>query len=653
MTSVVYRRIVAIVLWIGGFLRNLLCIAVAATLLLIVYLTTFGAPDWMLARINSLLNRGPIYIETPHMWLRLPFGICVNDARLFWKGRVGPPAAEARRLTINIDPRAFWKDVPPIRSIAIRDGIFRPEMIPPSPAAPGARPAAPVDFRLFIALRDCILWNQHVASMRFLLVSEGGTVAMKDIQAVLREGSLTGRFAGTVSYEGDTRKVVGHLDCLADPHILLPLMDAARLSFLAGLTQRFEFQDAPPHAIVDFQTRTSPNAPLDVVVDFSTARLAYQGVPCVSAKGRVDVHSSTTGSVVKVSPLTVIREEGRGDGGFSVVDDNGHSYVTFDATSSIAFPALTGMIGIMTNGFWDTCRTGGPYAGWARGRVTYPELAGSDFRGQLRFGAFGADKLTISNCVCDMGMVGPTVIVRNVSGTLCEGTVTGLVDVVLPSGGVSDTFYRATGVASDVDFPTIVTKLGKRPDPNHAGALTLSFDMAGPAGTNLLRAAQGRGSVRLSHGRVFMLPLFGGLSKMMTRIIPGLDFVLRQTDLSAQFDLAGGKLTSRKVLIEGDVLSLRGSGSCDLDGTLAFDAQLQFMKEHTLVAKLFRPVLYPITKLFELRLTGTLDDPQWRAINFSSDLLDRLGHATHLTDSKARDDAFTPAAPPGNAPSSE
>lgn len=653
MTSVAHRRPAVILRWIRGFLRNLMCIAIVAVLLLIVYLTVFGAPDWMLARINSLLNRGPIYIETPHMWLRLPFSICVSDARVFWKGRVGPPAAEARRLAVNIDPRAFWKDVPAIRSIAIRDGVFRPEMIPPGPAAPGAKPVAPADFRLRIALRNCILWNQHASSMRCLLVSEGGSVAMRDIEAVVREGSLAGRFAGTVCYEVETRRVFGHLECLADPHVLLPVMNAARLSFLAGLTQRFEFQAAPPRVIVDFRTHATSNAPLEVDVGFVATQLAYQGVTCASAEGRVNVHSSPTGSVVKVAPLTVVREEGRGEGGFSVVEDNGYNYVTFDATSSIAPSALTGMIGIMTNGFWDTCRTEGPYAGWARGRVTFPNPADSDFHGQLRFGAFGNDMLTISNCACDIGMAGPTVIVHNVSGALCEGTVKGAVDVILPSGDTSGTFYRVTGVASDVDFPTIVRKLGKRPDPNQEGALTLSFDMAGPASTNLLRDARGSGSVRLRKGRVFMLPLFGGLSKMMTRIIPGLDFVLRQTDLKAQFDLADGKLTSDKVLIEGDVLSLRGKGSCALDGTLAFDVQLQLMKEHTLVAKLLRTALFPITKLFELRLTGTLDNPQWRAVNFSSDLFDRLGLATHPPAGSAPDSASIPAAPPTNTPFSE
>jgi len=377
-------------------------------------------------------------------------------------------------------------------------------------------------------------------------------------------------------------------------------------------------------------------APLSVTADFSSARLSYRGVPCASAAGKLDMHFTSTGSVVRIAPLTVVREEGQAAGGLSVVDDNGRCYAAFDATSSIAPQALTGLIGIMTNGFWDVCRTRGPYAGSARGYVNYRNLDDSSFRGQIRLGAFGNDRLTISNAACELGMVGSTVAVRNISGALCGGNVTGMVDVALPTGTATAMCYRVAGSAQEVDFPALVGALRRRVDKDYMGALTLSFDVAGPVAGNFARAMQGNGSVRLRHGRVFMLPLFGGLSSLLTRIIPGLDFVLRQTDLKARFDIAGGKLFSEKVLIEGDVLSLEGNGVYDIDGTLAFDAQVRLMKERTLVAKLLRTATYPITKLFELRLTGTIEAPRWHAVNFSSDIIDRIGHVTGLLDDNDR-----------------
>ena len=49
------------------------------------------------------------------------------------------------------------------------------------------------------------------------------------------------------------------------------------------------------------------------------------------------------------------------------------------------------------------------------------------------------------------------------------------------------------------------------------------------------------------------------------------------------------------------------------------------MKEHSLVSKLVRVLTYPISKLFEFRLRGPLDDPKWYPVNFSLDLLERIG----------------------------
>jgi hypothetical protein len=124
---------------------------------------------------------------------------------------------------------------------------------------------------------------------------------------------------------------------------------------------------------------------------------------------------------------------------------------------------------------------------------------------------------------------------------------------------------------------------------------------------------------------VFLFPLFGGLSRYLAGIVPGLDFVLRQTDLKTDFTIADGVVRMDRVLIEGDVFSLLGKGHYDLRDELDFDVQVALMKEHTLVAKVLRALTYPISKLFEFRLRGSLDDPRWYPVNFSTDLLERLG----------------------------
>jgi hypothetical protein len=122
-----------------------------------------------------------------------------------------------------------------------------------------------------------------------------------------------------------------------------------------------------------------------------------------------------------------------------------------------------------------------------------------------------------------------------------------------------------------------------------------------------------------------MMPLFGDFSEFMTKIIPGLDLILKQSDLKSKFTVNNGLITSDKIAVEGDVLSLKAYGEYMLGGELDFDVQVKLMKEHTLGGKVFRFLTYPLSKLFEFKLKGTVDDPHWYPENFSLDLLKKIG----------------------------
>ena len=135
----------------------------------------------------------------------------------------------------------------------------------------------------------------------------------------------------------------------------------------------------------------------------------------------------------------------------------------------------------------------------------------------------------------------------------------------------------------------------------------------------------GAGRLEIREGRVFLMPLFGGFSRFMTRIIPGLDFVLRQSDVRSDFRIVNGRIESDKIVVEGGVLSLRGNGSYVMGGNLDFNVQVKLMKENSLVAKLVRVLTYPISKLFEFRVRGSLEEPTWYPVNFSLDVLRIVG----------------------------
>jgi len=126
--------------------------------------------------------------------------------------------------------------------------------------------------------------------------------------------------------------------------------------------------------------------------------------------------------------------------------------------------------------------------------------------------------------------------------------------------------------------------------------------------------------MNITEGRIFQIPLFGGLSDFLTRVIPGMSVLLRQTDVQASFVIADGKIHSDEILIEGDIFSLVGQGDYYLDGTLDFTVQVKLLRKHTLAADVFRFVTHPVSKMLEFHLGGTLDSPRWRPVHIPKEV---------------------------------
>ena len=180
------------------------------------------------------------------------------------------------------------------------------------------------------------------------------------------------------------------------------------------------------------------------------------------------------------------------------------------------------------------------------------------------------------------------------------------------------------------------------------GKFSTRINLNGPLSTNHSQLVQGDVYLKIRDGRVFLLPIFGGLSQYMAKIVPGLDFVLRQGDARADFVVGGGMMSSDNVAIEGDVLSMKGKGHYHLNQDLDYTVQLKLMKSHPLVGKLLRVITWPISKLFEFRLQGTVSEPEWYPINFSSELLERLGLGKRKRNGDAPGETRKPAETSGD-----
>jgi len=184
--------------------------------------------------------------------------------------------------------------------------------------------------------------------------------------------------------------------------------------------------------------------------------------------------------------------------------------------------------------------------------------------------------------------------------------------------------YRVEGSVEDVELKALVAALAGASE-DYRGRVSGSISLGGVLGTNAVSRAHGEGTVAVRDGQIFRLPLFGGLTYYLTRFVPGLNFVVAQSDAKSSFLIGDGKIHTGEVLVEGDVLSLRGRGEYAFDRSLDFKVQVRLLKHKTVAGKIVQFLTSPISKFFEFRLRGTLDKPRWYVRTFSKDLLVQLG----------------------------
>ncbi|MCX8089561.1 MAG: AsmA-like C-terminal region-containing protein [Verrucomicrobiae bacterium] len=123
------------------------------------------------------------------------------------------------------------------------------------------------------------------------------------------------------------------------------------------------------------------------------------------------------------------------------------------------------------------------------------------------------------------------------------------------------------------------------------------------------RTWTGQGRARLRDGFLWELPIFGVLSGPLDFILPGVANS-RFTEASARFTLTNGLVVWDKLEMRAPALRLQYAGTVDWDGRVDMRVEAEPLRDAPLVGRLFSFALWPVSKLFQYRITGTLAEPK-------------------------------------------
>jgi hypothetical protein len=235
------------------------------------------------------------------------------------------------------------------------------------------------------------------------------------------------------------------------------------------------------------------------------------------------------------------------------------------------------------------------------------DTADVDMRFDIIGGApFEWMKFKTTNIVGTIHWQNQTLILTNVAAAFYGGN----------GNGFANFDFRAPHEGADYEFAVSVTNVNlhslaadlSSPTNHLEGTLTGQLVVT-DADSRDWRTWDGFGHANLHDGLIWDIPIFGILSPVLNTFLPGLGNI-RATDAATKFSITNGVIYTHSLEIRSTLMRLEYTGTVDLKQNVQAHVIAQLLRNTWVVGPLVSTVLWPVSKLFEYKITGTLKNPK-------------------------------------------
>lgn len=558
------------------------------------------------ARFDSV--QAEILVQGYHLDLRnITLGSAGRRGQLTGQLDLASRLAEAR----------LYSDLPPAPWIAVMPRRWQQELTSAGLSAAGSMKSevwigpAPLDelarcLRGWVALEKASVRNipleRGYASVRVT----GDTVYVENFSAVVGQAAGRGPMDGSLTWQRDTGELDGTLNLNFDPNLVLPILSSNQ----ARLVRRFTFPARAPSFSGHFRRSRSAPARLSLEGLAQAAECTYRGVALTALVATIRF----TNQVVSLKPWMFQRPEGTITGELHVALPD--HLITLDLAGRMDPHAVAGLVGPGLQHALAPTRYEGPVFLHAQGTV---DAGHHDQRTDLHLQVDG-QRLGVSRWLADTARFdlyaqGGHYRTTNVTGTAYGGDFQASV-FIRPEG--SGLVYEVTALITNAEMARIAAQVRTNATFDQKGRLRALIRVTGPTPDPGFRQMTGSGSLQVEDGEIMRLPVFGGLSRLLSALYPGLGFA-SQDDLQADLTIQKGRVVTRNGRLEGTLISMKAAGYYAFDGRLRFNVEVQLLRKGPL-ASVLRLITLPVTKLLVFQLSGSVQDPQWRPANLPKEL---------------------------------
>lgn len=425
----------------------------------------------------------------------------------------------------------------------------------------------------------------------------------------LGEGASAGPVSARVHFDRVSGRFEGEVKTGFAPREALPaLRDDPDLM---EIISRIEFKDRPGQSSFVFSGKARESAELVLDGAISGSNMVYRSVPFDQFSARLTVSNRN----VRLASVEAV-QSGLPLRGWLEIHRKPRR-VDLDVQGGVHPAVLAHIIGSGVERHLARAVLLPPFAYSVSGSLDLASNAQHRVVAQIRAGGLGYGPHLLEQAEVFATLSGNLLTLPQVAGVLAGGRVQGMAQLAGLDHARTAMLYGDFGL-DGVGLTEIATRLRGKPEEKQLGRVSGRISLEGRLGPDWQGTVLGAGELAVREGKLFEIAFFGGLSKVLSAIIPGFGYA-EQTDLTTSFRIENRQVQLTDAKLLGNVISAFGSGHIGFDRTLGVKVQVKLMREG-IIAKTLQIISWPITKLFEIKLIGTLDQPEWRPENLPKEL---------------------------------
>ncbi|MDA1045112.1 MAG: hypothetical protein O3C57_07810, partial [Verrucomicrobia bacterium] len=567
---------------IRRWMALILCILLAC----LFYLNRVGVPQWIKHRVMRRISEGNIAVEAHHVRCNVLRSLDVDGLRLYRRGQIGPAFLSAEHVIITLDPLAVINATRLVQQVRMDDVTIMPGLMG---RTSDSDHAAPADFlELDVELNNAMLDEIHIQRLTGHFRRDASGFLLSNLKAILvdKAGDLI-TLQGQVSYDEREDVYAGRLMVEGEPNFFVAPLRTWGLRVAAEIISRFAFQNTTPRVLVSFHRKSDAANTWFVDGRVWLEQGTYNAVNFMRADGTYSFEVGKSNLVFKVDPLLVVREEGLARGNFVYVDSTESNTLDFQVSSSLDPHALAGIVGVLTNLVSRDYQFKDPYRVEAHGQYDFLAPDKTCMSADIDLGGIKVGKIDLLDPSFSWQRTGCVSEFPALRAQFCDGVVIGKGYLAKPVGTeVTSAFF--SGDWRGIDLKGFADRMLGEGKHKFSGEMRGHLHLIGVTGKENRHSWAGNGDLRITDGQILSLPVFGGLTDYLGKVLPGVNLLVNQTEARGTYRIGGSMVRFDEVRVEGDVLSLQGKGSCDFDRELDFGVELNFFKANTVVGKIVR-----------------------------------------------------------------